>query len=121
MVDNIVSVLREQVLKFEGAWHGMHDYGLWGTVPNRPSAPALVFKGTGWYVTDYARSGSKDGKGKSDAGGDAPSADATSGSSSSTETKATRGITHRTLRAFGNAATRRAPGAMSTSFGKAPM
>jgi len=24
---------REKVLKFEGAWHGMHDYSLWGTVP----------------------------------------------------------------------------------------
>jgi glutamate-1-semialdehyde 2,1-aminomutase len=24
---------RNKVLKFEGAWHGMHDYGLWGTVP----------------------------------------------------------------------------------------
>ncbi len=24
---------REKILKFEGAWHGMHDYGLWGTVP----------------------------------------------------------------------------------------
>jgi glutamate-1-semialdehyde 2,1-aminomutase len=28
---------RNKVLKFEGAWHGMHDYGLWGTVPSRPS------------------------------------------------------------------------------------
>lgn len=28
---------RTKVLKFEGAWHGMHDYGLWGTVPERPS------------------------------------------------------------------------------------
>jgi glutamate-1-semialdehyde 2,1-aminomutase len=28
---------RTKVLKFEGAWHGMHDYGLWGTVPSRPS------------------------------------------------------------------------------------
>ena len=28
---------REKVLKFEGAWHGMHDYGLWGTVPSQPS------------------------------------------------------------------------------------
>lgn len=28
---------RNKVLKFEGAWHGMHDYGLWGTVPARPS------------------------------------------------------------------------------------
>jgi glutamate-1-semialdehyde 2,1-aminomutase len=29
---------RNKVLKFEGAWHGMHDYGLWGTVPTQPSA-----------------------------------------------------------------------------------
>jgi glutamate-1-semialdehyde 2,1-aminomutase len=28
---------RNKVLKFEGAWHGMHDYGLWGTVPTRAS------------------------------------------------------------------------------------
>jgi glutamate-1-semialdehyde 2,1-aminomutase len=28
---------RTKVLKFEGAWHGMHDYGLWGTVPSAPS------------------------------------------------------------------------------------
>jgi len=29
---------RDKVLKFEGGWHGMHDYGLWGTVPPAPSA-----------------------------------------------------------------------------------
>jgi glutamate-1-semialdehyde 2,1-aminomutase len=29
---------REKVLKFEGGWHGMNDYGLWGTVPGQPSA-----------------------------------------------------------------------------------
>ena len=28
---------RTKILKFEGAWHGMHDYGLWGTVPSTPS------------------------------------------------------------------------------------
>jgi len=28
---------RNKVLKFEGAWHGMHDYGLWGTVPGKAS------------------------------------------------------------------------------------
>jgi glutamate-1-semialdehyde 2,1-aminomutase len=28
---------RDKVMKFEGAWHGMHDYGLWGTVPSSPS------------------------------------------------------------------------------------
>jgi len=29
---------REKILKFEGGWHGMNDYGLWGTVPAVPSA-----------------------------------------------------------------------------------
>ena len=29
---------RDKVLKFEGGWHGMNDYGLWGTVPTQPSA-----------------------------------------------------------------------------------
>jgi glutamate-1-semialdehyde 2,1-aminomutase len=29
---------RDKVLKFEGGWHGMNDYGLWGTVPDRPSS-----------------------------------------------------------------------------------
>ncbi len=28
---------RDKVLKFEGGWHGMNDYGLWGTVPSSPS------------------------------------------------------------------------------------
>ncbi|MGH8704790.1 MAG: aspartate aminotransferase family protein [Burkholderiales bacterium] len=28
---------RSKVLKFEGGWHGMHDYGLWGTVPREAS------------------------------------------------------------------------------------
>ena len=28
---------RQKILKFEGGWHGMHDYALWGTVPSRPS------------------------------------------------------------------------------------
>lgn len=36
------------------------------------SAPAVRFKGSGWYVTDYARKGSggapKDGKGASESG-----------------------------------------------------
>jgi len=29
---------RDKVLKFEGGWHGMNDYGLWGTVPPQPSS-----------------------------------------------------------------------------------
>jgi glutamate-1-semialdehyde 2,1-aminomutase len=28
---------RNKLLKFEGSWHGMHDYSLWGTVPSAPS------------------------------------------------------------------------------------
>jgi putative FmdB family regulatory protein len=35
------------------------------------SAPAIHFKGSGWYVTDYARKGKKDGAaGSSGDGGD---------------------------------------------------
>jgi putative FmdB family regulatory protein len=30
------------------------------------SPPALVFKGTGWYVTDYARAGQNGGNGKAE-------------------------------------------------------
>ncbi|MGH7273980.1 MAG: FmdB family zinc ribbon protein [Nitrospiria bacterium] len=39
-----------------------------GTLKKILSAPALVFKGTGWYVTDYG--GKKQEKEKSAAGGD---------------------------------------------------
>jgi glutamate-1-semialdehyde 2,1-aminomutase len=28
---------RSKILKFEGGWHGMQDYGLWATVPGTPS------------------------------------------------------------------------------------
>ncbi|MBM4436479.1 MAG: aminotransferase class III-fold pyridoxal phosphate-dependent enzyme [Actinobacteria bacterium] len=28
---------RSKILKFEGGWHGMHDYAVWGTVPSQPS------------------------------------------------------------------------------------
>ena len=35
------------------------------------SAPAIQFKGTGWYITDYARkSGGDSGREKRDSGGD---------------------------------------------------
>lgn len=32
-----------------------------GTVTRLISSPAIQFKGSGWYVTDYARSGKTDG------------------------------------------------------------
>ena len=51
------------------------------------SAPALQFKGSGWYVTDYARKGEAktNGSAKSEAGSDAKSGsgDKKSGSDSS--------------------------------------
>src|SRR3954453_10929290 len=34
-----------------------HHEGCGGAVEKVLSAPALQFKGTGWYVTDYARGG----------------------------------------------------------------
>jgi putative FmdB family regulatory protein len=35
-----------------------------GSVQKLLSAPAIQFKGTGWYITDYARKSSGDGKGE---------------------------------------------------------
>jgi predicted nucleic acid-binding Zn ribbon protein len=53
-----------------------------GAVKKLLSSPAIQFKGTGWYITDYARSGKSDG-GKSDGGSSAPAS-----SDTKTETKA---------------------------------
>jgi putative FmdB family regulatory protein len=42
-----------------------------GPVHKLLSAPAIQFKGTGWYITDYARSGSSEKKsGTKEGGGD---------------------------------------------------
>jgi putative FmdB family regulatory protein len=43
-----------------------------GPVAKLLSSPAIQFKGSGWYITDYARSGSSGGNvapGKNDSGG----------------------------------------------------
>jgi putative FmdB family regulatory protein len=37
-----------------------------GAVERKLSAPALQFKGAGWYITDYAKSGSNDAKSAGD-------------------------------------------------------
>jgi putative FmdB family regulatory protein len=81
-----------------------------GPVRRLQSSPAIQFKGTGWYITDYAQKGktgttdqSGAGKGEAQAtdtkGGDAKGSDAKSGSttsssgapSSSSPTKAASG------------------------------
>ena len=41
-----------------------------GKVERLLSAPAVQFKGTGWYVTDYARQGAAKTEGKTEAAGD---------------------------------------------------
>lgn len=55
-----------------------------GKVRKLPSAPAVQFKGTGWYVTDYgrgngngSRSESKSGAGEAAAAGDKSSSEST--------------------------------------------
>jgi putative FmdB family regulatory protein len=60
-----------------------------GAVQRLISAPALQFKGSGWYITDYARggtSGNKDAKsdGKTETKTDSSKSDSSSGSSTST-------------------------------------
>lgn len=48
------------------------------------SAPALQFKGSGWYITDYARSGNAGTKsGKSETKSDSSSSSSSSSNSSS--------------------------------------
>jgi putative FmdB family regulatory protein len=55
-----------------------------GAVRKLQSAPAFQFKGTGWYVTDYAKSGQSESKeGKEGAGADAKKDTATEASSKS--------------------------------------
>jgi len=55
------------------------------------SAPAFQFKGSGWYLTDYARKGGGDAAGAKSSGGDAgqPAASSDSGG----DTKASSGAT----------------------------
>ena len=42
-----------------------------GPVKKMPSSPAIQFKGSGWYITDYARAGKSDSSSgsKSESGG----------------------------------------------------
>ncbi len=64
-----------------------------GPVERQQASPAIQFKGTGWYITDYSQKGkapaessggtseSKDGSGKSDKpAGDKPAAEKSTGS-----------------------------------------
>ena len=64
-----------------------------GPVERLISAPAFQFKGTGWYVTDYAKSnasiGKNSGDSKKDGGSESKSESTTSSDSSSTKSSDT--------------------------------
>jgi putative FmdB family regulatory protein len=62
-----------------------------GAVRKLFSSPAIQFKGSGWYITDYARAGKSDSAtttaGKSDSAASSGDAKSESKSESKTETK----------------------------------
>jgi putative FmdB family regulatory protein len=59
-----------------------------GRVHKLPSSPAIQFKGSGWYITDYARAGkSEDGKAAKGDGAASPESKGDAGGESKTETK----------------------------------
>jgi putative FmdB family regulatory protein len=59
-----------------------------GKVSKLISSPAFHLKGSGWYVTDYAGKGKKDGGAKSES---SSSSSDSSSSSSSSESSSTKG------------------------------
>jgi putative FmdB family regulatory protein len=63
-----------------------------GPVVRQMSSPAIQFKGTGWYITDYAQKGKSGESGSSSTsksdGGKSDSKDSTSDASKSTDTSA---------------------------------
>jgi putative FmdB family regulatory protein len=66
-----------------------------GGVKKLLSSPAIQFKGTGWYITDYAKKGANDGgKGsasKTETSGDGGSSTASSSTTASEPAKTTGG------------------------------
>lgn len=74
-------------------------------VQKLPSAPAIQFKGSGWYVTDYAR---KPGDGAT-AAKEAPAPKGKDASAASTETGATSSGTAASSSAKGNSASGGSP------------
>jgi putative FmdB family regulatory protein len=64
--------------------------GCGGSVERLVSAPAFQFKGSGWYVTDYAKSGNPATPAAKNGGTDSkPAAGSTEGSSSSSSSPST--------------------------------
>jgi putative FmdB family regulatory protein len=72
--------------KFSDAPLETHE-GCGGAVERLISPPALQFKGTGWYVTDYARNGSSPASNGSDKSGTKAETKSESKTESKAETK----------------------------------
>lgn len=58
-----------------------------GTVRRLLSSPAIQFKGSGWYITDYARKGGSATSPAASSAGSEKSGESKSGESKSTESK----------------------------------
>ena len=82
----------EEIQKFSDPLLTEHD-DCGGVLKKLLSAPAIQFKGTGWYVTDYARSGKPDSDGKPDTknGKDDSKSDKKAASKSETKKGETKG------------------------------
>jgi putative FmdB family regulatory protein len=63
------------------------ECGATGSVSKRVSAPAFQFKGSGWYVTDYAGKGKAGGKAGESGGEDKPAAKGEGAKEPAKETK----------------------------------
>ncbi len=79
----------EKLQKFSDEPVKIHE-GCGGEVEKQLSAPAFQFKGTGWYVTDYAKGSStappakvKEGESKSESKSESSKSDSKSSSSDS--------------------------------------
>ena len=59
-----------------------------GPVRRLQSAPGIQFKGTGWYVTDYAQKGKSGGESSAGKSGDGDKADSQKSESGSADTAA---------------------------------
>jgi putative FmdB family regulatory protein len=79
----------EIIQKFSDAPLESHGNGCAGRVERLVSAPSLRFKGSGWYINDYPKSGKHNGEGKvaGKNGESGSSSKETSETSSSKETK----------------------------------
>ena len=64
-----------------------------GPVRRLLSSPAIQFKGSGWYVTDYAQKGKSDPSSTSSKSSDTAKSDATGGSGTAAKSDGARGDT----------------------------